>query len=89
MLQLLYDYSTRVPLGLELIRKNFEDALFTLASVFELDNPKDELEKFQVILRINNYFEKENENNYPCMQLWDVSSQDILISGIKKEQRKR
>jgi hypothetical protein len=88
-LQLLYDYSTRVSLQLELIKKKFEDALFPLASVFSEDNPKDDLEKIQLVLKINDYFEEDNENNFHCIQLWDVSCKNILISGIKKEKKKR
>lgn len=55
------------------MKGNFEEALRPLASVFSEVMPTDELQKFHLIVKINEYFQPEKDKNYPCIQLWDVS----------------
>lgn len=82
--QLLHDYSSRVSLSLNMVKTNFEDSLQPLSSVFSVSCPKSELDKIRIYHKIQEYFEDDGDNNFPCMQFWDVSRNNLKSVNLKK-----
>lgn len=73
MLQFLHDYSTRVPLPLSSLEKNFNSSLAPLSFILSCVEPATELDKLKLVIKANEYFCRGNNSHYPCIQSWDVS----------------
>ncbi|XP_034250242.1 uncharacterized protein LOC117650754 [Thrips palmi] len=70
---LMYDFSRRIESTLEKLEENFEHSMAPLAIILSVDeSPQNELDKAQLLQKIENYFEVSDEN-FPCIQFCDAS----------------
>jgi hypothetical protein len=78
MLQLVYEYTTRVPILLEDAEKNYLGSLAPLAHILDRENPQTGLEELLLLQEVEKFFSID-DNVWPSIQFWHVRKYVFLI----------
>lgn len=75
-MQMIYEYSMRVPLPLNLLQENFTRSIPSLAHILNAATPEenDELNKLMIYQSIEEFFIGQQGAHLPSIQLCNVSN---------------